>query len=177
MTPAAFINPAVIHRTAALTGAEPFRYREGFALPGGTATLPLRFVAAGMMSGVQAAVGGRRARRARAARSAWAARSARSCRTRASARPATGWSNGTGRCWSIADTTGGRKVRVDIDAEGQPGYLTTARMLGEAGLMLAEPGVTPDRSGCLTPATAIGTELARPVRAGPNAVLEWPPEE
>ena len=30
-------------------------------------------------------------------------------------------------------------------------------MLGEAGLLLAEPGATPERAGCLTPATALGT--------------------
>jgi hypothetical protein len=54
-------------------------------------------------------------------------------------------------------TAGGHVLEVDVDADGHPGYLTTARMLGEAGLMLAEPGVTPDRAGCLTPATALGT--------------------
>ena len=56
-----------------------------------------------------------------------------------------------------ARTTGGEEVRVEVDGEGHPGYLATARMLGEAGLMLAEPGLTPDRAGCLTPATALGT--------------------
>ena len=56
MAPAAFINPAVIHRTAALTGAEPFRYREGLGLGGPAVTLPLRFAAAGVLSGTQAAV-------------------------------------------------------------------------------------------------------------------------
>ena len=49
-------------------------------------------------------------------------------------------------------------MRVDVDADGHPGYLATARMLGEAGMLLAEPGMTPDRAGCLTPATALGTE-------------------
>jgi short subunit dehydrogenase-like uncharacterized protein len=40
-------------------------------------------------------------------------------------------------------------------------------MLGEAGLLLAEPGATPERSGCLTPAVALGTQnLARFERAG-----------
>jgi short subunit dehydrogenase-like uncharacterized protein len=48
-------------------------------------------------------------------------------------------------------------VRVDVDADGHPGYLATARMIGEAGFLLAEPDATPDRSGCLTPATALGT--------------------
>ena len=53
MTPSPFINPAVIHRTAALIAAEegrvftPFRYREGVAIPGGAATLPLRYLAGG----------------------------------------------------------------------------------------------------------------------------------
>jgi short subunit dehydrogenase-like uncharacterized protein len=49
-------------------------------------------------------------------------------------------------------------VRIEIDADGQPGYYTTATMLGEAGLMLADPGASTDRSGCLTPATALGTD-------------------
>jgi hypothetical protein len=30
-------------------------------------------------------------------------------------------------------------------------------MLGEAGLLLAEEGATPDRAGCVTPAIALGT--------------------
>jgi len=156
MAPAAFINPAVIHRTAALTGVEPFRYREGFALPGGTASLPLRFAAAGMLSGMQAAV-------------AAAARARPSVRQRVGAAlgkvlPGSGYGPSGERLeqWSwkmvlTAETAGGQKVRVDVDADGHPGYLATARMLGEAGLMLAEPGLTPDRSGCLTPATALGT--------------------
>jgi short subunit dehydrogenase-like uncharacterized protein len=66
-----------------------------------------------------------------------------------------------------AGTSGGRSVRVEVDADGHPGYLATARMLGEAGLLLAEQGATPDRSGCLTPATALGTgQLKRFERAG-----------
>ena len=157
MAPAAFINPAVIQRTAALTGVEPFRYREGFALPGGTASLPLRFAAAGMLSGMQAAV-------------AAAARARPGVRQRVGAAlgkvlPGSGFGPSGERLeqWSwkmvlTGVTAGGHKVRVDVDAEGHPGYLATARMLGEAGLMLAEPGVTPDRSGCLTPATALGTQ-------------------
>ena len=54
-------------------------------------------------------------------------------------------------------TVGGHTVRVDLDADGHPGYLGTGRMLGEAGLLLAEADGTPKRSGCLTPATALGT--------------------
>jgi short subunit dehydrogenase-like uncharacterized protein len=63
--------------------------------------------------------------------------------------------------WGVAvnaTTVGGHHVRVDVEAEGHPGYLATARMLGEAGLLLGEPGATPERSGFLTPAAALGTE-------------------
>ena len=56
-----------------------------------------------------------------------------------------------------ARTAGGQEVRVDVDADGHPGYLATARMMGEVGLLLAEPGATPERAGCVTPATALGT--------------------
>jgi short subunit dehydrogenase-like uncharacterized protein len=56
-----------------------------------------------------------------------------------------------------ARTAEGHEVAVAVEAGGHPGYLATARMMGEAGLMMAEAGVTPDRSGCLTPALAIGT--------------------
>jgi short subunit dehydrogenase-like uncharacterized protein len=156
MAPAAFINPAVIQRTAALTGAEPFRYREGIALRGGAASLPLRYAAAGVLSGTQAAV-------------AAAARARPSVRRRVGAGlsrilPSSGFGPAADRLeawhWHMSvegRTNGGNAVRVEVDADGHPGYLATARMLGEAGLLLAEPGVTPEGAGCLTPATALGT--------------------
>jgi short subunit dehydrogenase-like uncharacterized protein len=56
-----------------------------------------------------------------------------------------------------ARTTGSRELLVGIEADGHPGYLTTARMFGEAGLMLAGDEVVPRRAGCLTPANALGT--------------------
>ncbi len=156
MAPAAFINPAVIQRTAALTEAEPFRYREGLGLPGSAASLPLRLAVAGVLSGTQAAV-------------AAAARARPSVRRRVGGAlekilPGSGFGPSGERLeawkWRMsveARTTGGHELRVDVEADGHPGYLATARMLGEAGLLLAEPGATPDRAGCLTPATAIGT--------------------
>jgi short subunit dehydrogenase-like uncharacterized protein len=72
--------------------------------------------------------------------------------------------------WTLtldARTVGDHHLRVELDADGHPGYLTTATMLGEAGLLLAEDGATPERAGCLTPATALGTaRLDRFERAG-----------
>ena len=96
MAPAAYINPAVIQRTAALTGAEPFRYREGFALPGPPSRCPCASWARGCCP-------------ARRPRCAAAARRRRRCGERvgsalskilpdrASAPPASGWSGGAGR--------------------------------------------------------------------------------
>jgi short subunit dehydrogenase-like uncharacterized protein len=157
MAPSPFINPAVIHRTAALTGADPLRYREGLVLRGPAFTLPLRFLGAGVLTGTQAAV-------------AAAARARPSVRRRVGSTletilPGSGFGPSGDRLegwtWHMTvtgHTEGGREVRVDVDADGHPGYLATARMLGEAGLMLAEPDLTPDRAGCLTPGTALGTE-------------------
>jgi short subunit dehydrogenase-like uncharacterized protein len=162
MTPAAFINPAVIHRTMALTaanrGAEPvpFRYREGIAIPGSPATLPLRYAAAAALSATQAGFGA-------------LARARPSIRRHASkamrrAFPGSGFGPAGERLeewtWQLAvdaRTSGGHYVRVDVDADGQPGYLTTSRIFGEAGLLLAEDGATPLQGGCLTPAAALGT--------------------
>ena len=163
MAPAAFINPAVIHRTAALAAAqrgvtlEPFRYREGVALAGSSLTLPLRLGAAGALAGTQ--LGFRALSRARPAvreRVAGALRSAL---------PSSGFGPAADRLepwhWRFdvdARTSGSHRLGVRVDADGHPGYLATARMLGEAGLMLATDGATPQRAGCLTPALALGTD-------------------
>jgi short subunit dehydrogenase-like uncharacterized protein len=172
MTPAAFINPAVIQRTAALLAAErgatfePFRYREGIAIPGSTLTLPLRYAAAGGLAATQAGFAAlTRARPTIRNRVADALRRFL---------PSSGFGpKGSGLedwKWQVAvdaRTTGRHYVRVDVDADGHPGYLTTSRMIGEAGLLLAEEGATPERAGCLTPAAALGTgNLVRFERAG-----------
>lgn len=162
MAPAAFINPAVIHRTAALAAAEegrqfnPFRYREGIAIPGGAASLPLRYAVAGAMTGSQALT-----KALTKASPSLRARAAGFLRQRL---PGSGFGPQGERMeefsWRMAvdaRTVGGHYVRVDLDADGHPGYLTTARMLGEAGMLLAEEGATPERSGFLTPAAALGT--------------------
>jgi short subunit dehydrogenase-like uncharacterized protein len=163
MQPSGFINPAVVQRTAALIagesgdGFDPFRYREGLALTGSDASLPLRYAAAGAMAGPQAAFAS--ATRAKPPLRERIARALGTILPRSGFGPAAdrleGWR------WSMsvrARTTGGHEVRTGVGAEGQPGYLATARLLGEAGLLLAEVGTTPERAGCLTPATAIGTQ-------------------
>jgi short subunit dehydrogenase-like uncharacterized protein len=161
MAPAAFINPAVIHRTAVLAaedggGSGPFRYREGIALGGSAASLPLRFAGAGALAGTQAAL--RAATRAPPSARRRVAGALRSILPSSGFGPAADRLEGWGWRMSVAARTGaGHELTVAVDAEGHPGYLATARMLGEAGLLLAEPGLTPERAGCLTPATAVGT--------------------
>ena len=157
MQPAAFINPAVIHRSTALRGDAPLRYREGVRIPGSDAALPLRWAAAGAISGSQAAMGG--------VASAPAALRRHLSDGLASVFPSSGFGPAADRLegwkWSMGvtgRTTSGCEVEVAVEGHGHPGYLATARMLGEAGLLLAEPGATPDRAGCLTPAAALGVE-------------------
>ena len=171
MTPAPFINPAVIHRSVGLLAAaegrpgEPFVYREGMAIGGGAASAPVRWMIAGALSATQ--VGLRGIARARpAVRRPLAGALAR-------IGPSSGFGPAADRLegwrWTMAvqaRTSTGRTLAVSLRAEGHPGYLATARLLGEAGILLAEEGATPQRAGCLTPAAALGTEsVARFERA------------
>jgi short subunit dehydrogenase-like uncharacterized protein len=162
MVPAAFINPPVIHRSAALRAAaterpfRPFRYREGVALDGGGASLAPRLGAAGFISATQAMM-------LRGAKASPQFRRRLSGALR-SVLPSSGYGPSPDRLddWSWRlDVTGrtaaGARVAVEVAGEGHPGYLTTATMLGEAGLLLAEQGATPEGGGHLTPAAAIGT--------------------
>jgi short subunit dehydrogenase-like uncharacterized protein len=162
MVPAAFINPAVIHRSAQLLAIaegrplQPFRYREGLVLGGSSVSLPLRWGIAGALSATQAGL-----------RSMAAARPViRRPIARALARivPASGFGPAGERLvrwtWTMtvhARTAAGGDVRARVQADGHPGYLATARMLAEAGLLLAEDGATPARAGCLTPGVALGS--------------------
>ncbi len=178
MAPAPFINPAVIHRSALLAAeAEgrppaPFRYREGLAMDGGAATLPLRACAAGALSTTQVGL--------RALSGARPGVRRRVTGVLARLAPPSGYGPAADRmdAWSwemttYARTTGGHELEVHIDADGHPGYLTTARMLGELGILLAEDGATPPSAGCLTPAAALGTAcLDRFERAGVRFSLD-----
>ncbi len=64
-----------------------------------------------------------------------------------------------------ARTTSGRTVIVRFGARADPGYLATSMMLGESALCLALDGPElPDRTGALTPATAMGDALVDRLR-------------
>lgn len=165
LAPAPFINPAVIHRTAALADAEagrpaqPFRYREGMVIAGPRAARPLLWGVAGAISATQVGL--------RTVTHASPAMRRRVVGALGRVTPGSGFGPAGDRLenWSwrmlvAARTVGGRELRVTVDADGHPGYLATARMLGEAGILLAREGATPARSGCLTPGLALGAESA-----------------
>ncbi len=170
MTPAAFINPAVIQRTATLTASgeapAPFRYREGVALDGGAVTMPARLALAGTLAATQAGM--------RRTLLAGPETKRRISSVLGRVLPGSGFGPAPDRLedwsWSmrvVAATTGGHAVTVNVEARGHPGYLTTARMLGEAGLILSELPPASGAFGCLTPAAALGTEsIPRFERAG-----------
>ncbi|MEN3953398.1 saccharopine dehydrogenase NADP-binding domain-containing protein [Iodidimonas sp. SYSU 1G8] len=64
--------------------------------------------------------------------------------------------------WTLRGRASGAQgaVEITLDADGHPGYRTTANMIGEAALILADPdSAKPDRAGVLTPALALGTAV------------------
>ncbi|MPQ99103.1 enoyl-ACP reductase [Modestobacter sp. I12A-02628] len=69
---------------------------------------------------------------------------------------------------SVVDavTEDGSRYRATVAGQGDPGYAATAVMLGESVLALAlDTDRLPDRSGSLTPATALGGVLVDRLRA------------
>lgn len=166
MIPVAFINPAVIHRTAELSGDPPFRYREGTVLPGVGAVRAPSLALSGILGGLQALQ--------RSSVHASPAARRRYARAMGAVMPASGFGPRPDRLegwkWSMtvhARTTGGHTVGARVSGSGHVGYLATARMIGETGMLLAEDGATPPAAGCLPPSLALGTvNLSRFTPAG-----------
>lgn len=165
MQPAAFINPAVIQRAAAIRAGEdgfgerPFRYREGIAIGGSSKTLAPRMAMAGALAAAQAGF----------AQFAKAPRAVRAPVADVMSKffPDSGYGPDPERMkgwsWSMkAIARSGAQVvaSAELEAEGHPGYLSTARMVGEAGIMLSSDADLPQSSGFLTPATALGLDAA-----------------
>jgi short subunit dehydrogenase-like uncharacterized protein len=66
--------------------------------------------------------------------------------------------NGFFRSVLHATTGSGRRYKATVSGQGDPGYSATAVMLGQSALCLALDDL-PERSGSLTPATAMGRAL------------------
>ncbi len=152
-------NTRLVRLSNALTGwshGRGLRYREVTDLGTGPAA-PLR--AAGMTAGLGALYVGL----------SWAP--TRAVLDRILPRPGEGPSAaqraaGRFRMEIGATTTTGARYRTTVAAPYDPGYGGTAIMFGQVALCLALDGDRlPDRSGVLTPATAMGTLLADRLRA------------
>lgn len=164
LVPLPFLNPTVAHRSAALLrlGGDPtfsprFRYREGMVVPApvpGSAP-----VVAASLASVGALVG-------LVARAPGVVR-----RSLADGLLRIGPSAGDGPRpedldkWSYrleirATAADGTTADVTVDAQGHPGYKSTATMVGEAALILADAEApVPATSGFATPATALGADV------------------
>lgn len=160
--PLPFIDPPVVHRSAALLRdsgdrihAADFTYREGMAPPAGVpawaapvVAVPLALTATAMGLLCRAPQGVRR--------------TAADLLGRAGPAPGDGPRPEDLHRWRYridlraTDVSGGTLDAV-VEADGHPGYLSTATVLGEAALCLADPvAPTPEGAGFLTPATALG---------------------
>jgi short subunit dehydrogenase-like uncharacterized protein len=72
----------------------------------------------------------------------------------------TGWF----RMEAETTTSSGARYQAVVAGTGDPGYAATAVMMGQSALCLALDEI-PDRSGVLTPATAMGEALVQRLRA------------
>lgn len=169
MIPSPLLNPPVAHRSAALlrSDGDPafsprYRYREGMVVGG-----PLGPVVAASVAGGQlgfAALG----------RAPGPVRqSAAAVLERVGPKSGQGPRPEDLDRWSYrldvrALTEGGQTLDVVAEGVGHPGYRSTATLVAEAALILANDGSdVPNRSGFLTPATALGLRhLGRFAAAG-----------
>lgn len=165
MVPSPFINPPVAHRSAALlraggdtTFSPAYRYHEGMTTSG---TVPgaLAPLAATGLATFQAGFG--LVARAPGFVRSLVADAALRVGPQAGDGPAAedldSWSY---RLDVRATTVGGHTADVTVEALGHPGYKSTATMVGEAALILADATApVPSGTGFLTPATALGVDV------------------
>ena len=165
MVPSPFLNPPVVHRSASLLRdsgdtihAEDFEYREGVDTAGmlpGMLAAPAAVAGSLLAVGMGALTGAREKVR----------RSVVDVLERVGPSPGDGPRPEDLDRWRYrldvraVDVSGGTQDVV-VEADGHPGYKSTATILGEAALALADPEApTPDGAGFLTPATALGLEV------------------
>lgn len=173
MVPSPFLNPPIVHRSAALlrlggdpTFADGFRYIEGMATASMVPAVAAPTAATALAS-FQTAFG-LVARAPDAVRRPLADTLLRLGPKAGDGPPPEQLDQWSYRLDVRATTTGGATADVVVEAEGHPGYKSTATMVGEAALMLADPDAIPAGPvGFLTPATALGVDhLDRLTHAG-----------
>ena len=162
MFPAPFLNPPVVHRSAALLRdsddpifAPGFAYREGVAAEG-TVPKPVAPLAAASLSVMTAGFNllGRAPESLRGPAADWMTRVGPESGDGPKPEDLDSWSY---RLDIRATDARGATTDAIVEADGHPGYKSTATMVGEAALALADPTAdVPDGAGFLTPATALG---------------------
>lgn len=165
MFPLPFLNPTVVHRSAALLRdsgdsihAPAFEYLEGTVTSSSVprAVAPVAAVALALLSTGMGLVN----RAPEAVRGVLA-----DTMVRVGPSPGDGPRTEDLDRWSYrldvrVTDTGGATLDAVVEGDGHPGYKSTSTMLGEAALALADPDApTPDGAGFLTPATALGLEV------------------
>ena len=165
IAPVAFLNPPVVHRTAALLAAEhgrahqPARYQEGGDRGSATGRRSVRAVLGAAASAALQrgfVVCAKLPTPARRALIGLLSRFAPAAGSGPTGRHLTDWA------WSVraeaVGSHGGRGTAV-LHGTGHPGYTATATIIAAVGLhLIAEAS---GRSGCLTPALSLGTTGAR----------------
>ncbi len=171
MVPSPHINPAMLHRSAALCRDRApglfdrdCRFREGLAsadlFPRVPGDLAASWVAAGQAVGSLLSLAPQPVRD-----------SVADAVERFGPAPGVGPDEArlSGWSWRLdlhATTVGGHQVDVEVLGDGHPGYRSSANLLGEAAVLLAEGRALPE-GGVLTPAVAFGTAtIAAWERAG-----------
>ena len=165
MIPVAFINPPVLHRSVWLLAQEagktfaPLRYRDGMRFGRASGILGVGAVLAALaQSAVQATIvsAGRLPHPVRATLARLVGRALPASGAGPSGPALDDWS---WRLDATALSADRARSRVRIDAEGHPGYATTARMIVELALVIADGSGT-GRTGSITPALAVGAASA-----------------
>ncbi|WP_026549890.1 saccharopine dehydrogenase NADP-binding domain-containing protein [Arthrobacter sp. Br18] len=172
MVPVAFLNPPVIHRSSWLLAQEaneefvPLRYRDGlrFGRFTGVGGVP-RLLAAGVLAGVQS-LGIAASLLPFPFRRVLARAGRRVLPSSGSGPRGPQFHHWRWELDLLGRSDDHQQVHVRIEAEGHPGYVTTARMIAELALMIVD-GSGSGRSGCITPALAAGADhTGRFARAG-----------
>ena len=167
VVPVAFLNPPIVHRTAALLAAEngsaytPALYREGVDIGhmGGVAGLRrrMRAVAKGSLQRLAVAMT-RLPLAVRRVIAGWIRKILPKAGTGPSGLYLHDWA------WTVqahATCHNGTVGTATIQGSGHPGYTATAAIIVEVALSMANRVDHTRRSGCITPALAIGTAIKK----------------
>ena len=145
------INTRVVRRAHALAGfpwGEDFVYREVMSTPGSARGLAMAAVVAGGLGALGFAMKRPRLRALLAKRAPQPGEGPSAARR----------AQGHWKARFVGEAGADRLIYVAGDAHGDPGYASTAKMLGESALCLAlDPLATP--AGVITPSVAMGQHL------------------